>query len=78
MKNMVKLCDIVITITIVIAAVALTMSLCRAWLEFIPYVNIIVGYSGTIFWRTLISLFWWIIARWFFKKLAGDDDEVDD
>ena len=77
MRTMVKIANVMLLITAVIAAVALTVSLSSAWLAYVPYVNLAVGYASPIFWRCLVSMFWWVVLRWFFKKISKREDNED-
>jgi hypothetical protein len=36
-----------------------------------------VGYASPIFWRCLVSMFWWVVLRWFFTKISKRENNED-
>ena len=69
MYTMRRVSEVMITISGVIASIALIMMLSGAWLAYVPYVNRVVYYSSPIFWRSLVAMFWWWVLRAVFRRL---------
>ena len=77
MNVLIRLCNIMIAVTVVVTTIALVLILSGAWLAYVPYINIAVGYANPIFWRCLGTLFWLVVIRWVFAKLGGGYEEDD-
>lgn len=77
MKIMYKLSKVMFVICSIVAAIALTMNLSGAVLEYVPYVKNVVVFSGPVFWRSLIAMFWWWLIGIVFGRFAKKNNDID-